>query len=108
MDCYRCPPPGKVIDLAPSAMDVNTIYAATQKGLFISNDGGNRWRQLLGGQPVSMIEVTLDRILYAFVVGRGVVRSAEESLRFTEEEFGLDAFVWHWHVAGNPNIREKP
>jgi hypothetical protein len=101
-------PPGKIIDLAPSATDVNTVYAATQKGLFISKDGGNTWKPLLDGQPVSMIEVTLDRIVYAFVVGRGVVRSVEDPLSFNDEGFDLDAFVWHWHVVADPNIREKP
>jgi hypothetical protein len=101
-------PPGRVIDLATSATDVNTLYTATQAGLFISNDGGSNWKPLLGGQPVSMIEVTPDGFLYAFVIGRGVVRSAEEPLSF--EELGLVSdgdSAWHWHVSGDPRVHGK-
>ena len=35
---------GGLIDLAASAKDPNTLYAATKSGLQISKDGGKSWR----------------------------------------------------------------
>lgn len=84
------PAPDKLIDLAASAKNADMIYAATEAGLLGSRDAGKTWRPLLEGSPVTLVEVTPDGILYAFVVGRGLVRSKEEPLEFTDlgEDFG--------------------
>ncbi|WP_230534653.1 WD40/YVTN/BNR-like repeat-containing protein, partial [Microvirga roseola] len=82
--------PDKLIDLAASARDADTLYAATEDGLLISKDAGKTWKPQLEGAPVSLVEVTPDGTLYAFVIGRGLVRSAEEPLNFAElgNDFG--------------------
>ena len=75
------PLPEKLIDLAASAKDVDTIYAATEGGLLVSPDGGRDWKPAIEDAPVSLVEMA-GGTLYAFVVGRGLVRSAEGQLDF--------------------------
>ncbi|MBJ6127750.1 F510_1955 family glycosylhydrolase [Microvirga splendida] len=89
------PTPDKLIDLAASAKNADTLYAATEEGLLVSKDAGKTWKPQLGGAPVSLVEVTPDGTLYAFVIGRGLVRSAEEPLNFTElgNDFGGGYFL---------------
>ena len=77
------PEPEKLIDLAASAKSSDALYAATEAGLFLSKDAGKVWRPILEGAPVSLVEVTSDGTLYAFVIGRGLVRAAEDDLTFT-------------------------
>ncbi|HEX2136749.1 MAG TPA: exo-alpha-sialidase [Microvirga sp.] len=99
------PTPDKLIDLAASAKSAGTLYAATEAGLLISTDAGTTWTPLLGGAPVSLVEVTPDGTLYAFVIGRGLARSAEEPLEFTDlgGDFG-GGFLLHLAVdPSNPN-----
>ena len=74
------PLPDRLIDLAASTMDAGRLYAATEGGLSLSTDGGMTWTPALEGAPVSMIEVTPDGRLYAFVLGRGLLSSAEDPL----------------------------
>lgn len=38
------PAPKGTIDLAASARDANTVFAATQRGIFKSTDGGRSWK----------------------------------------------------------------
>ena len=76
------PLPEKLIDLAASAKDVDTIYAATEGGLLVSPNGGQEWKPVIEGAPVSLVEMA-GGTLYAFVVGRGLVRSGEGQLDFT-------------------------
>ena len=78
------PAPDKLIDLAASARNPDRLYAATEDGLRVSKDAGKTWTSQFEGAPVSLVEVTPDGTLYAFVIGRGVVRSAEDPLNFTE------------------------
>lgn len=70
------PLPDRLIDLAASAKDTGTLYAATESGLLKSTDAGGTWTALLEGAPVSLVEVAPNGTLYAFVVGRGLVKSA--------------------------------
>lgn len=90
------PVPDRLIDLAASAGDPDRLYAATEAGLFLSADAGETWTPLLEGPPVSLVEVTPDGTLYAFVLGRGLVRSAEDRLAFEtlSGDFG-DGFLLH-------------
>lgn len=77
------PEPEKLIDFTASAKSSDDLYAATEVGLFLSKDAGKAWRRILEGAPVSLVEVTSDGTLFAFVIGRGLVRAAEDDLTFT-------------------------
>ncbi|ATU92255.1 hypothetical protein B5P45_00180 [Phyllobacterium zundukense] len=72
------PLPDNLIDMAASANDAKTIYAATEMGLAVSKDEGRTWETILDGAPVSFVEVTGDGTAYAFVLGRGFVRFRED------------------------------
>lgn len=72
--------PEGLIDLAASARDAETLYAATESGLLVSRDAGSTWEAALEGSPVSLVEVTPDGALYAFVLGQGLMRSDEDQL----------------------------
>lgn len=72
------PLPDNLIDMAASANDAKTIYAATENGLVISKDEGRTWETILDGAPVSFVEVTGDGTAYAFMLGRGLVRFRED------------------------------
>jgi photosystem II stability/assembly factor-like uncharacterized protein len=71
------PLPDNLIDMAASASDAKTIYAATENGLVISKDEGRTWNTMIDGAPVSFVEVTADGTAYAFVLGRGFLRFRE-------------------------------
>ena len=74
-------PPNGLIDLAASATDANTLYAATKGGLFMSSDGGGAWRPATRvKQPVTMVQAAADGVLYAFVYGSGLMRATEPGL----------------------------
>lgn len=70
--------PQGLIDFAASAKQVDRLYAGTQTGLQISKDGGKSWGiGYLLQRPVTTVHVTPDGIVYAFVVGQGLIRSPE-------------------------------
>lgn len=93
------PLPEKLIDLAASAKNANTIYAATEAGLSVSQDGGQSWETIVHGAPVSLVEVTADGFIYAFIVGRGLVRSAEADMDLAPISSGLgDRILLHLAV----------
>jgi photosystem II stability/assembly factor-like uncharacterized protein len=69
------PTPERLIDLAASAQSADTLYAATEGGLSISTNAGKVWKPLIEEVPVSLVEVTPDGRLYAFVIGRGLVKA---------------------------------
>ncbi len=91
--------PEKLVDLAASAKNADTLYAATEGGLLVSRDGGQRWETVVDGAPVSLIEVTADGSLHAFVLGRGLVRAAEADMNFetTATDWG-DQILLHMAV----------
>ena len=95
------PTPDGLIDLAASAAGADTLYAATESGLLISRDAGRSWISVMEGAPVSVVEVTPDGAIYAFVLGRGLLRSKEEPLSFESlsGNFGED---YIFHLAGDP------
>lgn len=72
------PLPDNLIDMAASASDARTIYAATEHGLVISKDEGGTWNTMVDGAPVSFVEVTADGTAYAFMLGLGFVRFHED------------------------------
>jgi photosystem II stability/assembly factor-like uncharacterized protein len=90
------PAPYRLIDLAASARDASTLYAATEAGLLVSSDAGATWSPIVTGAPVSLVEVTPDGTLYAFVLGRGLIRSGEPPTAFqtVSNAFG-EAYLLH-------------
>ena len=99
------PLPDRLIDLAASAEEAGILYAATEGGLLVSRDAGESWESILEGAPVSMVEVSPNGMLYGFVLGRGLIRSAEGSLDFqtVSSEWG-DGFLLHLAIdPSNPD-----
>lgn len=94
--------PDGLIDLAASAKDVNTLYAATKGGLFITMDGGRSWRPAyLFKRPVTMVQSSSDGTVYAFVYGSGLLRTTEPGLDWSlvSDDFGDSYFL---HLAVDP------
>jgi photosystem II stability/assembly factor-like uncharacterized protein len=95
------PLPDNLIDIAASAKDSKTLYAATESGLSVSTDEGRTWKAILDGFPVSFVEVTGDGTAYAFILGRGF-------MRFHEDQPKLDTVSNDWgnriplHLAVDP------
>lgn len=100
------PLPERLIDLAASAKDANTLYAATETRLLMSSDAGGAWTAVLEGAPVSLVEVASDGMLYAFVVGRGLVSSAEGQSGFEPVGSGWDDRIM-LHLAVDPANPER-
>lgn len=95
------PAPEGLIDLAASAKDANTLYAATQDGLLKSEDGGKSWTDAyLLRQPATMVHVTSEGEVYAFLVGTGLIRTSEPSLSWQTLGNGFgEGYVLHLAVA---------
>jgi photosystem II stability/assembly factor-like uncharacterized protein len=72
-------PPQGLIALAASARSPDRVYAATRSGLAYSEDAGATWQAgAFGGAPISMIATGPDGMLYAYVVGSGLMSATEE------------------------------
>ena len=71
------PAPERLIDLAASSKDAKVVYAATEGGLLLSLDAGKTWKPLMEAAPVTMIEVTADGTMYAFLFGQGLATAKE-------------------------------
>jgi photosystem II stability/assembly factor-like uncharacterized protein len=76
------PVPERLIDLAASAKDPETLYAAKESGLSVSLDSGLTWKPLIEDAPVTMVETSADGTVYAFVFGRGLVSAKEGAFNF--------------------------
>ncbi|WP_421951391.1 WD40/YVTN/BNR-like repeat-containing protein [Pelagibacterium sp.] len=88
--------PDGMIDLAASAVSPDTVYAATNSGLFKSDDVGRSWVRIYESTaPVSSVDVNADGI-HAFVLGTGVVHSLETDVGFSTvaDNFG-DTYLLH-------------
>lgn len=71
--------PDGLISLAASARSPDRVYAATETGLLHSEDAGGTWQlAAFDGEPVSMVATGPDGSLYAYIVGRGLMRATEE------------------------------
>jgi hypothetical protein len=77
------PLPEKLIDLAASASNADTLYAATEAGLLVSANAGTTWTPLLDTAPVTMVEVTADGTVYAFAYGQGLLSAKEDEPTWT-------------------------
>ena len=100
------PAPAGLIDLAASAQTPDKLYAGAEDGLLVSTDGARSWSPILEGAPVSLVEVTPEGTLYAFVVGRGLVRSVEEPLELTtvNDDWGDQVLL---HLAADPTDPDR-
>jgi photosystem II stability/assembly factor-like uncharacterized protein len=91
------PAPDGLLDLAASAGDPNGLYAATRGGLLMSADGGKSWQAAyILRRPATMVEVGADGSVYAFVIGKGLLRMVEPNLnwRAVSNSFG-DGYLLH-------------
>lgn len=100
------PRPEKLIDLAASARDADTLYAATEAGLSVSRDGGLGWETVIDGASVSLVDVTADGTIYAFVLGQGLAQAAEADLKFATIADGWGDRVL-LHLAVDPADKER-
>ena len=93
--------PEGLIDLAASSEAPSRLYAATQGGLLKSEDAGKTWENAYWSrQPATMVHVTPDGAVYAFVVGTGLIEAAEPDLRWrTVSKHGVGGdYVLHLAV----------
>jgi photosystem II stability/assembly factor-like uncharacterized protein len=94
------PAPEGLIDLAAGSLP-DTLYAATQQGLLRSTDRGKGWKPAYTSpQPATMVDVTSDGEIYAFVVGTGLVHAEEKDLTWKVAGGGFGGqYVLHFAVA---------
>lgn len=77
------PGPDDMIDLAASANEADGLYPATKRGLLISQDRGRSWLPAyIHGLAATMVETTPNRNVFALVVGKGLIKGMEPSLRW--------------------------
>ena len=72
--------PDRVIDIAASSLDADTVYAATLSGVMVSLDGGRSWREFSAGAylgPVTVIESGWDGAVYVFSLSVGLLKTDE-------------------------------
>lgn len=71
--------PERLIALAASSLKAERLYAATESGVLVSEDGARSWTPLaFAGEVASTIQTGPDKALYAFVVGRGLMKASED------------------------------
>ncbi|MFQ5757854.1 MAG: exo-alpha-sialidase [Acidiferrobacterales bacterium] len=98
--------PDGLIDMAASAK-FNRLYAATRQGLLITHDQGKTWQPAyMSGRPATMVQTTKAGDVYAFVVGVGLIRGTEPTLRWRvlAAQFG-DQFLMH--LAADPRNKDN-
>ena len=94
------PAPDGLIDLAASAENADRLYAATREGLLVSQDGGASWQRMnLPRRPVSLVEVSGNGTIHAFVLGHGLLQGREgaSDWRTLNNDFG-DRYLLHLAV----------
>ncbi|MEH6823505.1 MAG: c-type cytochrome [Motiliproteus sp.] len=74
--------PQKLLKLTASGLQENRLYAASERGLFISEDSGLNWQVLLP-QPTTTVIIN-DAEVLAFVVGKGLISASESDLQWRE------------------------
>jgi len=94
------PSPEGTIDLAASAIDENILYSATRTGIIKSVDAGISWTSAHPSiSPATMIATASDGNIYAFMIGTGLIRAAENELdwQILSNNFG-DQFMLHFAI----------
>lgn len=100
-------PPADTFDLAASGIDADTVYAGTRAGLMVSRDAGKNWRFAHSAeQPVSMVETAPGGTIYAFMVGKGLLKADESKLDWetVSSDFGQKVLL---HLASDPSNPER-
>ena len=101
------PPPEDLIRLAASRRDANTLFAATQKGLFKSVDAGRSWQlAYVVSRPATAVYVTHAGDAYAFMVGTGLLRAKGEAASWEIVSAGLGRDVI-LHLAADPKDGQR-
>jgi len=73
--------PWDLWSLAASAGNASILYSAGRGGLQRSSDGGRHWQNALDvPNATGAVTVTPTGTIYAFVIGRGLIRSQEPAL----------------------------
>lgn len=73
----------RIMDIAASPTDPNTIFGATYDGLLISRDGGVTWQATeLPRKPISVVRAAINGWVYAFVIDSGLFRVKEPSTKW--------------------------
>lgn len=99
------PAPVGLIALAASSEKPDVLYAATQTGLQRSTDGGRSWKAE-SHRTTTMVHVTRDGTIYAFVVGVGLTRAAEKDLKWEIVGKGLgEDYILHF--AADPADQQR-
>lgn len=85
--------PPKLLQLAASSLNLNQLYAASEQGLFFSNDNGANWQGLLAYPATSVL--TRQGRVFAFVVGKGLIVADESNMQWREihNAFGTQVFL---------------
>jgi len=96
----------KISSLAMHQGEVNQYFAATESGLYSSNDKGLTWT--FSGQqrlPATMVSEVAPGNLYAFVVGQGLLRLDNETNQWqtVNNQFGSQVLVQLSAGSENPN-----
>ncbi len=72
-------PPPDLIALAASSVKAERLYAATRNGLYKSEDSGVSWEPMaFDGAAVSLVKTGPGKSLFAFVLGKGLMRTVED------------------------------
>jgi len=93
-------------NLAVSSMDSKRLYAATRGGLMVSQDGGEHWIDAYQFQlPVTLVRVTEKGVLYAYILGKGLMRTTESTLdwELVNNEFGSQVLLQMVTTPDDPN-----
>jgi photosystem II stability/assembly factor-like uncharacterized protein len=100
-------PPADTFDLAASAKDPNTVYAATRAGLMVSRDAGKTWQAAsMVQRPATLVATTRNGTAYAFQVGTGLLRTTEPSMAWQTVSNGFGNAVL-LHLAVDPTTPER-
>jgi photosystem II stability/assembly factor-like uncharacterized protein len=96
--------PPRLISLAASAEQADQLYAATEAGLMVSRDAGRSWAPTDLSGPTSTVHVAADGALYAFVLGRGLLRREKDAQ--TWQVAGSFGARYVLHLASGPQDRQ--
>lgn len=93
----------RVHDIAASGRNPDHLYAATDRGIMISRDGGKTWAPAdIRMRPASMVQVTEDGRVYGYVVGVGLVAAPDGSPAWKVVGASFPDNVALLHLAADP------
>jgi len=96
----------KITSISTHDGKVQQYFAATNGGLYSSNDRGLTWTISAGkGLPATMVSEPTSGNLYAFVVGQGLLRFDKDNNQWhlVNNKFGSQVLLQLSAESGNPN-----